>query len=106
MTYDKGSQGQRGVHVVHPRDYKETPMRRARRIMAVVIFVYCVRLSAQSPAPAGASSRNPVQTGRPAGGVASAAPANTSQALSVPPGESLVLELKSPLNSKSARKGD
>ena len=66
-------------------------MRPVRRTLAIVMLAYCAHLGAQSPVPTGAV--NP-------------APANTSRVLSVPPGESLVLELKSPLNSRNAHKGD
>jgi len=64
-------------------------MRPTRPIVAVVIFAYCAHLGGQSPVPSGGSG-----------------PTNTPSVLSVLPGEDLVLELKSPLNSKTARKGD
>jgi Ca-activated chloride channel family protein len=51
---------------------------------------YCARLGAQSTSA----------------GAAKLTPPNASNVLSVPPGESLVLELKSALNSGNARKGD
>jgi Ca-activated chloride channel homolog len=66
-------------------------MRLAYRILAVVMLAWCVPLGSQSPVPGGDSSPSPT---------------NTASVLSVPPGENLVLELKSPLNSKTARKGD
>ena len=66
-------------------------MRLACRILAVAVLAWCVQLGGQSPVPGGSSSPGPT---------------NTGSVLSVPPGEDLVLELKSPLNSQTARKGD
>jgi Ca-activated chloride channel homolog len=60
------------------------------RILAVIMLAWCVQLGGQSPASGGAGS----------------GPTITPSIVSVPPGENLVLELKSPLNSKTARKGD
>src|SRR6516165_11358150 len=66
-------------------------MRLACRILAAAVLAWCVQLGGQSPVPGGGSSPGPT---------------NTGSVLSVPPGEDLVLELKSPLNSQTARKGD
>src|SRR5215472_17061814 len=66
-------------------------MRLACRILAVAVLAWCVQLGGQSPVPGGGSSPGPT---------------NTGTVLSVPPGENLVLELKSPLNSQTAHKGD
>ena len=84
-------EGQRGVDLLHPKGSREIIMRMACRISAVVMLAWCVELSAQSPAPGGDSRSGAT---------------NAASVLSVPPGENLVLELKSPLNSKTARKGD
>ena len=65
-------------------------MRLGCRILVVAVLGWCVQLGGQSPVSSGAGS----------------GPTNTPSILSVPPGEDLVLELKSPLNSKTARKGD
>jgi Ca-activated chloride channel homolog len=65
-------------------------MRLPCRILAVVLLAWCVQLGGQSPVPSGTGS----------------GPTNTPSILSVPSGENLVLELKSPLNSKTAHKGD
>jgi len=65
-------------------------MRLVCRVVAVAVLAWCVQLDGQSPAPSASGS----------------GPTNTPSILSVPPGEDLVLELKSPLNSKTAHKGD
>jgi Ca-activated chloride channel homolog len=65
-------------------------MRLSGRILAVAVLAWCVQLGAQSSAPGGAGSASTI------------APSIAS----VPPGENVVLELKSPLNSKTAHKGD
>ncbi len=59
--------------------------------LAVLVLAYCGNLGAQSLVPASV------------GNSPAAVPRNF---LSVPTGETLVLELKSPLNSRSTRKGD
>ena len=66
-------------------------MRLACRLLAVALLAWCIQLGGQSSVPVGDASSGPT---------------NASGVLSVPPGENLVLELKSPLNSKTARKGD
>jgi Ca-activated chloride channel homolog len=65
-------------------------MRLGGRILAVAVLAWCVQLGGQSPAPGGAGSASTI----------------VPSTVSVPPGEDVVLELKSPLNSKTARKGD
>jgi Ca-activated chloride channel homolog len=60
-------------------------------VLAVAVLAWCVQLGGQSPAPGDHSRPDPT---------------STPSTLSVPPGESVVLELKSPLNSKTAHKGD
>ncbi len=65
-------------------------MRLGGGILAVAVLAWCVQLGGQSSAPGGASSASTI------------APSTVS----VPPGENVVLELKSPLNSKTAHKGD
>jgi len=97
-------------------------MKLERLTLAILVLACSAGLGAQSSRPAGSGSSAPasvtstVETppAPQAGDVASANLPDTagtpvppaSSLLSVPPGESLLLELKSPLNSKTARKGD